>query len=162
MIPRLLGFFLLSCLICDASEGLKTVYYESAVNGSKTINYRNWTTSRNGKVILTREERDLVQNGTWSEVDQIVMIDGKKVIHFLSLEGHPGVIYHPEAQVEVIEADTDRNGIIDQISIMDRNEQGVIGLFMVAKDGKITAASDEELAKRVKLLEEMKEKMKGF
>jgi len=146
-----------------AGEGLKTNYYESAVNSAPnpTINYKKWTTSRDGKVILIREERDLSRNGKWAQIDQIIMVDGKTAIHFLSLEGKRSVIYHPDAQVQVIHADPNGDGLLDRISLLDA-KQRTVDMFLTDKTGRITPVSDEELAKWQKQMKDFSEAMKDF
>ena len=146
-----------------AGEGLKTNYYEAAINSAPdpTINYRKWTTSRDGKVILIREERDLARNGTWSQIDQIIMVDGKPAIHFLSLEGKRSVIYYPDAHVQVIHADPNGDGLLDRISLLDA-KQRTVDIFQADKTGRITPVSDEELAKWQKQMEDFSEAMKDF
>ena len=136
-----------------AGEGLKTEYHEAAVNGgtNTAINLKKWTTSRNGKVILVREERDVTGTGTWAQINQIIMVDGKKAVHSLSLEGKRSVIYYPDAQVQVIHADPNGGGLWDRITLLDA-KQSTVDIFKADKTGRITPVPDEELAKWQKLL----------
>ncbi len=84
-------------LRADDQTTLKTEYYEAAVNGGKAINYKRWKTSRGGTFILTHEERDLMQNGKFSQIDTIVFQDGKKLLHFTTIDGKRLCFTHPES-----------------------------------------------------------------
>ena len=81
--------FLCSANVLQAEDqlALKTEYYEAAVNGSKAINFKRWSTSRSGTIILTHEERDLLMNGKFNQVDTIVFHNGKKLLHIITIEG---------------------------------------------------------------------------
>ena len=160
---RLTIAFAMICGLALAGDGLKTEYYEAAVNSAPdpTINYKKWTTSRDGEIILVREERDLTRDGKWSQVDQIIMVKGKKVVHFLSLEGRRSVIFHPDANAKVIQADTDGDGIHERISLLDQKDR-TLDIFQADKAGRITPISDDELAKWHKMLKDYSEVMKDF
>ena len=86
-----------NALRAEDQTTLKTEYYEAAVNGGKAVNYKQWKTSRDGKLILTHEERDLMQNGKFVQIDTIIFQDGKKLLHFVTLSGKRTCFYHPEA-----------------------------------------------------------------
>jgi hypothetical protein len=64
---------------------LKTEYYESATNGATKINYKLWKTVRAGQLLMTREERDIAGNGTFSSFDYLVYHHGQKVFQFTSV-----------------------------------------------------------------------------
>ncbi len=144
-----------------AVEGLKTNYYEAAVNSAPdpTINYKKWTITRNGKDILVREERDLARNGTWAQIDQIILFDGKKVVHFISLEGKRTVIYYPDTQLKVVQGNGD--GDWKRITLMAGSER-TVDIFQVDKSGLVIPVSDEELVTWQTMMKNFSEAMKEF
>ena len=145
----------------EEEGALKADYYEAAVNFSKTVNYKRWNTSRNGKVILTHEERDLMRNGTFSQIDTVVFHDGKKLLHFINIEGKRSCIYHPETGCTVTQGDSDGDGRYDRIIINDA-KGSVVDYFDVGADGKLTPISDAKLKAMQKTLKEFSDGMKGF
>lgn len=146
-----------------AGEGLTTNYYEAAVNSAPdpTINYKKWTTSRDGEVILVREERDITRDGKWAQVDQPIMFKGKRVLLSMSLEGRRNGIFYPDAQVKIVLADTDGDGIQERITLMDERDR-TLDIFQVDKAGRITPVTDEELANWLKMMKQFSETMKDF
>lgn len=146
-----------------AGEGLKTNYYEAAVNSAPdpTINYRKWTTSRDGETILEREERDLTRNGKWAQVDQTIMFKGKKVLLLLSIEGRRSAIYYPEAKVKIVHADTDGDGFQERISLLDEKDR-TLDILLIDKTGRATPIPDQELASWQKTMKGFSEAMKDF
>lgn len=159
----IIATLLITGAVALADEGLQTNYYESAVNSGldSTINYKKWTTSRDANVILVREERDLVRDGSWSQIDQIIMVNGKPVMHFLSFKGKRSVFYLPDAQVQVIHTDPDGDGLLNRLTLVE-NKRRIIDMFHADKTGRITPFSDEELAKSKDFLKEYTETMKNF
>ncbi|MES2470536.1 MAG: hypothetical protein V4675_24790 [Verrucomicrobiota bacterium] len=149
--------------IVNAQEegALKTEYYEAAVNSAKAVNYKRWNTSRDGKVILTHEERDLMRNGKFSQIDSIVFYDGKKLLHFFTLEGKRTCSYHPETGCTVTQGDPDGDGRYDAITVSDPKGV-VVDYFDVAADGKLTPISDAKLKVMQKALKDLSEQMKNF
>ncbi len=145
----------------EEDGALKADYYEAAVNLSKTVNYRRWNTSRDGKVILTHEERDLMRNGKFSQIDTIVFHDGKKILHFTTLEGKRMCTYHPESGCTVTQGDSDGDGRYDTITVSDSKGE-VVDYFDVAADGKLTPISDAKLKTMQKALKDFSEGMKNF
>ncbi len=140
---------------------LKTEYYEAAVNGGTAINYKRWNTSRDGKIIVTHEERDLTHKGTFDQIDTLIFHDGKKVLHFVTLLGKRSCFYHPEAGFTVLQSDSDGDGRYDRIVISDAHEQ-MVDSFTIAPDGKVTPISDAELKKQLDIMKRFSETMKNF
>jgi hypothetical protein len=154
---------LVACATASAETTLTTNYYETAVNIAPrtNINFRQWTVSRSGEAILIREERDLSSNGKWAQRDQMVMHEGKRVIHFLSLEGSKSIIYYPDANLTIIQADWDRNGSPEHIVLLGQNEKP-IEILAIDDFGNLNPVSDEELASTQKLLTDFSEALKDF
>jgi hypothetical protein len=143
----------------EDSGTLKTEYYESAINGA-TINYKRWNTSRDGKLIITREERDENHSGKFDQVDTLIFHDGKKVLHFFTLLGKPACFFHPEAGFTVLQSDSDGDGHYDCIVISDAEH--VVDAFTLAPDGRIIPISDAKLKQQqdaLKLLHDAMKKM---
>ena len=144
-------------------EDLKTEYYEAAVNSfsDTTINYKKWTTSRENEVILVREEHDLSRDGSWSQIDQTIMSNGKASVRFVSFLAKRSWIYYPDSGVKVMRSDSDGDGFLERITLFDGDDK-VIDIFTVDKAGKITPITDEELAKLQKSMKELSETMRDF
>jgi len=140
---------------------LKTEYYEAAVNGATAINYKRWNTSRDDKVIVTHEERDLTRSGKFEQIDTLIFHDGKKVLHFVTLLGKRSCFFHPEAGFKVLQGDSDGDGRYDRIVISDAREQ-MVDSFTIAADGRITPIPDAELKKTQDMLKRGAEIMKNF
>jgi hypothetical protein len=163
IIPRVVIASALPFNIVSAQEEvpLKTEYYEAAVNLAKDVNYRRWNTSRDGKVIMTHEERDLMRNGKFSQIDTIIFHDGKKLLHFITLEGKRVYSYHPETGCTVTQGDSNGDGRYDTITVS--NSKGVVvDYFDIAADGKLTPISDAKLKTMQKALNDFSEGMKNF
>lgn len=162
-IPRAIFASALILNIVNAQEEgpLKTEYYEAAVNSAKAVNYKRWNTSRDGKVVLTHEERDLMRNGRFSQIDTIVFHDGKKLLHFFTIEGKRTCFYHPETGCIVTQGDPDGDGRYDTITVSD-SKGVVVDYFDVAADGKLTPISDAKLKTMQKALNDFSEGMKNF
>lgn len=152
---------ILSIANAEEQESLKTDYYEAATNLAKAVNYKRWNTSRAGKVILSHEERDLMRNGKFSQIDTIVFQDGKKLLHFITLEGKQSCVYHPETGCTVTHGDSDGDGRYDRIVISD-TKGVVVDYFDVGADGKLTPISDAKLKAMQKTLKEFSDGMKDF
>lgn len=152
---------MLSIVSSQEEQSLKTDYYEAAVNFAKATNYKRWNTSRDGKVILTHEERDLMRNGKLSQIDTIVFHDGKKLLHFITLEGKRSCIYHPEVGCTVTQGDSDGDGRYDMIIINDAKGV-VVDYFEIGADGKLTPISDAKLKTMQKALKDFSDGMKNF
>jgi hypothetical protein len=143
------------------ADTLKTEYYEAAVNGATAINYKRWNTSRDGKIIVTHEERDLTRKGTFNQIDTLIFHDGKKVLHFVTLLGKRSCFFHPDAGFKVLQGDSDGDGRYDRIVISDTREQ-MVDSFTIAPDGRITPMPDAELKKTQDMLKRGAEIMKNF
>jgi hypothetical protein len=164
-ISALTASFIFACsfgiLRAEEPTTLKTEYYEAAVNGGKAINYKRWSTSRDGKVILRHEEHDLMQNGKFSQIDTIVFHDGKKLLHFITIDGKRSCFYHPEPGCTVTQGDSDGDGRYDKIIISDAKGL-VVDYFNIGADGKLTPISDAELKTMQKALKDFSDGMKNF
>ena len=145
----------------EEEGSLKSDYYEAAVNSAKTINYKRWNTSRGGKVILTHEERDLMRNGKFSQIDTVVFHDRKKLLHFITIEGKRSCVYHPETGCTVTQGDSDGDGRYDSIIINDA-KGSVVDYFDVGVDGNLTPISDAKLKTMQKALKDFSDGMKKF
>jgi hypothetical protein len=108
-----------SSLCAEEENTLKTDYHEAAIDGGKSINYKRWNTSRSGKIILTHEETDPTRTGKFNQIDTIVFHDGKKLLHFMSIDGKRMCFYHPETGCTVLHGDSDGDGRDDRIVIND-------------------------------------------
>jgi hypothetical protein len=148
-------------LRAEEQTTLKTEYYEAAVNGGKAINYKRWNTSREGIVILTHEERDLMQNGKFSQIDTIVFHDGKKLLHFTTIDGKRSCFTHPEPGCTVLQGDSDGDGRYDRIVINDKKGT-IVGYFDIGGDGKLIPISDAQLKKMQDGLKAFSDGMKDF
>jgi hypothetical protein len=140
---------------------LKTEYYEAAVNGGTAINYKRWKTSRGGTVILTHEEHDKMQNGKFSQIDTIVFQDGKKLLHFITIDGKRMCSTHPESGCTVLQGDHDGDGLNDRIVITD-TKGTIVGYFDMAADGKLTPISDADLKKLQTGMKDFSDGMKSL
>jgi len=156
----LLCAFALTCHAEDAGT-LKTEYFEAAVNGAATINLKRWNTSRNGKLIVTHEERDQTRKGKFDLIDTLVFHDGKKVLHFVTLLGKRSCFFHPEAGFTVLQSDSDGDGRYDRIVISDSHHQ-MLDSFTIAADGRITPIPDAELKKTQDMLKRGAQIKKDF
>ncbi len=153
---------LISCSsYAENTNTLKTEYYEAAVSVGKTINYKRWNTFRDGKLIVTYEEQDLANKGTFDQIDTLIFHDGKKVLHFVSLQGKRSCFFHPEGGFTVVQGDSDGDGRYDQIIIQDAQGK-MVDLFTIAVDGKVTPISDAELKKVQDAMKQFSEGMKNF
>jgi hypothetical protein len=144
----------------DASP-LKTEYYESAVNSATAINYKRWDTFRNGKLIVKREERDLLHTGKFVQIDEIVFHDGQKILHFSTIDGKRSCFFHPQGGFTVLQSDSDGDGRYDRILVSDAKEQ-MVDSFSIGPDGHIVPTPDAELKKLQDILKQSAEAMKNF
>jgi hypothetical protein len=167
MIPRYSNLLCLTWLLLGSyvrsqePPPLKTEYYEAAVNGATAINYKRWNTFRDGKLILTHEERDLTQKGVFSQIDDLVLQDGKKVVHFVTLMGKRSCFFHPQAGFKVLQSDSDGDGRYDRLVISDAREQ-MVESYTITVDGKITPIPDAELRKLQDMQKRFGEAMRNF
>lgn len=147
--------------VAFAGEGLKTDYSESISSSSlNSTSNRTWTTSRDGRIILIRVENDLTRDETWAQVDQSIMLNGKPVMHFVSLKGKRSTIYHPDSQAQVIQTDPDAEGLPSRITLLDSKQQ-IVDIFQADQTGRISPANDEELMKWRGLFKQM-ESLENF
>lgn len=155
--------FACSCITLRAEDQLtlKTEYYEAAVNGAKAVNYKRWNTSRDGKLILTHEQRDLMQNGTFVQTDTVIFQDGKKLLHFFTLNGKRTCFYHPEAGYTVAQSDSDGDGRYDRIIITETKGK-IMEYLDIKADGTILPISDAQLKAMQEALNKFSDGMKKF
>ncbi|WP_367871413.1 hypothetical protein [Luteolibacter sp. Populi] len=140
---------------------LKPEYYEAATNGGNAINYKRWQTSRNGKVILKHEERDLLGTGKFEQIDTTIFHEGKKVVHFITLQGKRMCTVYPECGLTVAQADSNNDGQYDRTVLSDATGR-MVDYFTIGADGRISAISDEALKKVSDGLKEFSEGMRDF
>ena len=129
---------------------LKTEYNESAINGSATINFKQWKTSRQGKVILTHETTVLMAGDTFDMISTIIFHDGHKILQLSSSLGKRLCSFQPQADYKALLVDADNDGIYDGIVITDARDR-LIDSFTIAPDGRVTPISDAELQTRKEL-----------
>ena len=143
---------------------LKTEYYESATNGAAKINYKLWKTVRGGQLLMTREERDITGDGTFSSIDYLVYHNGQKVFQFTSVEFSAVerrrlCIFYPVSGAQAMQSDSDGDGRYDKLTIMDDRDKSV-ETFAIAPDGRLTPNREADLKEELEALERAEKDMK--
>ena len=164
------GFLLFGPVLSRAVDipPVKTEYYEAATNGATKVNYKLWKTVRAGQMLMTREERDIAGDGTFSSVAYLVYHNGQKLFQFTSnvfsaTERRCICIFFPVSGARVMQSDTDGNGRYERLTVMDANGKR-LETFAIALDGGLTLDTEafirEEQATIDRVDKEMKERFK--
>jgi len=120
-----------------------------------------WSWARNGNVILERVKTEYSGTTKSSRIDQIIFHNGEKIFLSLLLDKAPSEIFYPTSSIKVLRSDTDKDGILDSISLMDSKDH-LVELFSIDSDGLISPASDKDLSERRKLIADFSNAMKDF
>ncbi len=141
----------------DSSQQMGVVTFS---NGPDEI-IKRWTWTRDGVVILSRIVKELALPNPFTQIEQILYQGESKIFYSLFVNGNPSEIFYPAPLVEIARSDTDRDGQIDTISLLN-SEQKLVELYSVDDAGLIEPQSDAQLNERRELLDSISENMKGF
>ena len=150
---------ILSSLFANAE--LTEEYREAAVNGSQEINHKEWTWKRNEIIVFQRIISDISNRGEWSKHEEVVFYRTQKVFYSLRLDDEPSEIFYPAAGLRVLRSDSNKDGIMDRIVLMDVEDQ-LVDLFELDNEGKLRPATEKKLNDQRDLLKRFSESMKDF